>query len=510
MATKVEVLFQTLSPTGEPLRSSVLTEALEDAGLKESVIRKAIKKLDPDRTRKIPLETFLQVAELDNGLILRALLGQLVVPDFREFCTDLRKLFEEVKKNKGGANADYIPQLARVDPDQFGLSVYTVDSQVFNIGDVDVGFTVQSCSKPVTYALAETLLGVETITNHVGHEPSGKSFNAFVLDSHNLPHNPMINAGAIMTASLLRPDLEPADRFDYVLSVWKRLAGDSHIGFDNATYLSELRHADRNFALAYFMKGAGAFGDNVRTSEQLQSNLEFYFQCCSIFATCEDMASVAATLANGGVHPTTGDRVFSATTVRNTLSLMFSCGMYDYSGEYAYSIGLPAKSGVAGCIMCVVPNVMGMCTWSPPLDEQGNSTRGVDFFTRLTEKYALHVFDDVSSGAQSKKNIRARIPMDVRMSNIAELCYAASIGDLSSVKELLMAGLDVKSTDYDKRTPLHLAAAEGRLKVTQFLLDSGADPHVEDRWGVTPLVEAEQNGHMKTLAAIKQHIRGAA
>jgi glutaminase len=158
------------------------------------------------------------------------------------------------------------------------------------------------------------------------------------LTRENIPYNPMVNAGAIMTCSLLGRDNDPAERFESVMNWWKRLAGGFKPGFDNSVYLSERLTADRNFSLAYMMKAAGAFPEGI----DLVSTLEFYFQCCSIEMNCESMAILAGTLANGGVCPVTGERVFSTKTTTNVLSLMFSCGMYDYSGQYAFSVGLPA------------------------------------------------------------------------------------------------------------------------------------------------------------------------
>jgi glutaminase len=327
----------------------------------------------------------------------------------------MRQIFDECKDERSGNNAQYIPQLARVNSEQFALAVQTVDGQVWSIGDINVPFTLQSCSKPLTYCIAEGDRGEKKIARHVGHEPSGRKFNAFELDeripSEKKPFNPMINAGAIVTASLLKPELQPSERFDYVQSVWKKLAdrGDGNpttIGFDNATYLSEVQHADRNFALSYFMKGEGVFDSSVNTNEGVRTHLEFYLQLCSMTATTVDMASVASALANGGTNPITKEKIFPAHCVRNCLSIMFSCGMYDYSGEFAYAVGLPAKSGVSGCVMVVVPNLLGMCIWSPRIDEQGNSIRAVRFCKELTARYAFHVFDDVISCSEgsSKKN----------------------------------------------------------------------------------------------------------
>jgi glutaminase len=196
-----------------------------------------------------------------------------------------------------------------------------------------------------------------------------------------------------MTCSLIRPDGDAAGRFDHVTSAWSRLSGGRRIGFDNAVYLSERETAYRNFSLAYEMQRSEAFRPGV----DLQQTLEFYFQNCSIDVDAEILATAAASLANAGTCPLTDDQVFSPDTVRNCLSLMASCGMYDFSGEFAFTIGLPAKSGVSGGVMLVIPGVMGISIWSPRLDEHGNSVRGIEFCKRLVAKYNLHVFDPAKS-----------------------------------------------------------------------------------------------------------------
>jgi glutaminase len=438
-------------------------------------------------------DAFKSIKEMEDDSLIRYLEGRVVVPHWQSFCDALIEIYDAARANEGGQNAQYIPQLARVNSDQFGLSVCTVDGQVLSHGDSAVPFSIQSCSKPITYCVASEELGDERVKRHVGHEPSGVAFNAFVLDKNALPHNPMVNAGAIMCASLVKSAEPQAERFDHALDVWSRLAAN-RVGFDNATYLSELASADRNFALAFFMKDAGAFPDSVRSADDLQKQLELYFQLCSILATCEDMGIVAGTLANGGVNPVSGERIFQPETVRNALSLMFSCGMYDYSGEFAYSVGLPAKSGVAGCVITVVPGKMGIATWSPRLDAQGNSVRGVDFFTRLVDKFALHCFDAVTASSD-KIDPFWHPPASTDLINISEYLFAAATGDIDHVRQLLIAGCPINAADYDKRSALHVATAEGHYELVAFLLRKGADPTVQDRWQQTPADEADALKH---------------
>ncbi|KAG9349417.1 hypothetical protein JZ751_027860 [Albula glossodonta] len=182
-----------------------------------------------------------------------------------------------------------------------------------------------------------------------------------------------------------------AEKFDYVMNFLNKMAGNEYVGFSNATFQSERESGDRNFAIGYYLKEKKCFPEGT----DMTSILDFYFQLCSIEVTCESASVMAATLANGGFCPITGERVLSPEAVRNTLSLMHSCGMYDFSGQFAFHVGLPAKSGVAGGILLVVPNVMGIMCWSPPLDKLGNSVRGIQFCTDLVSLCNFHNYDNL-------------------------------------------------------------------------------------------------------------------
>jgi glutaminase len=246
------------------------------------------------------------------------------------------------------------------------------------------------------------------------------------------------------------------------------------------------------------MKEKGVFPAGT----DLVSTLEFYFQCCSIESTCERMSIVAATLANGGVCPTTGIRVLKPSTVRACLSLMYSCGMYDFSGEFAFSIGLPAKSGVSGALMVVVPNVMGFCLWSPPLDTLGNSVRGIDFCKALVSRFNFHHYDDLVGSLKHKKDPRRRRE-DLRVDAVTSLCWAASQGDLRGIQSLLARGVDLNLADYDGRTGLHLAASEGHVAVVEALVARGVAINPQDRWGNTPLDDAFRGGHGGVITVLE-------
>lgn len=325
-----------------------------------------------------------------------------VIHDFEGFGRELGEIFERVRDKKDGAVATYIPQLARVEPEAYGAAVCTIDGMRWSTGDASVDFTAQSTMKPINYCIAVEELGVAKVHDVVGREPSGRGFNELTLNHDSRPHNPMINAGAIATCSLIKQGTPVAERFDHVTEQWRRLAGGAKPGFSNAVYLSEREKGDRNYALGYFMKEKRVFPEGT----DLIQTLEFYFQCCSIETTCERSAAIAATLANGGICPLTNERVLAFDTVRACLSLMYSCGMYDFSGEFAFTIGLPAKSGVSGALMVVVPNVLGLCLWSPRLDALGNSVRGLAFLNELVARYNFHNYDDLVNSLATKRDPR--------------------------------------------------------------------------------------------------------
>jgi len=498
-------LFDSFNPdSGGRISPLEVLSRLERAGLgtDDPRIAEALAGLTgADGSRQLSFSRFKALAQHNSSLIRRAVEGNLAVPDFAALSADIMRMYDELLPVRSGSVADYIPQLKRVDPDQLAISLCTVDGQRFSVGDATTTFCLQSVSKIVSYCIALDEHGTEAVHRHVGREPSGQSFNELALNPQGLPHNPMVNAGGIMTTSLIRPDEDLADRFDLVSATWGRLGGGRRPGFNNAVYLSERQTADRNFALGYSMRENGAF----RAGTDLLQTLEFYFQSCSIEVDAQMLAIVAASLANAGVCPLTEDPVFTPGTVQSCLSLMSSCGMYDFSGEFAFTIGLPAKSGVSGVLMLVVPGLMGICVWSPRLDEHGNTVRGIEFCRKLIAEYNVHVFDSLVTGrGRTAKRDPRRKKNQTQTEAVVALTWAASQGDLNEVRALIATGVDPGTADYDGRAPLHLAAAEGQLDVVRYLLAAGADPRPVDRWGGTPLSDAEANGHGEISALLHE------
>jgi glutaminase len=295
-------------------------------------------------------------------------------------------------ENRAGTVANYIPELAIVDPDRFGIAIATVNGRLHTAGDVDHAFTIQSVSKAFVYCLALELIGREAVLARVGVEPSGDPFNAIEFDPHtHRPYNPMVNAGAITVTGIIH-SVAGAGTFDLILDRLSQAAGRK-LGIDEAVYRSEADTGHRNRAIGHLLRNVGALDGSV------DEIVDFYFRQCSILVTATDLARMGATLAHVGENPVTGRQVFELDAVRNTLAVMFTCGTYDFSGSWAYDVGVPAKSGVGGGICGVVNRQLGIGTYSPRLDAKGNSVRGVASFIDLADELGLHVFDCSNAGS---------------------------------------------------------------------------------------------------------------
>lgn len=333
---------------------------------------------------------------------LEALLSSLksAVAPFRETLRDLHARLSTVRD---GNVATYIPELAKADPDWLAISVVTADGQMFDVGDSKQLFTIQSISKPFMFGLALEDHGREAVLKKVGVEPTGEAFNSIVLDeASNRPFNPMVNAGAIATADLIKGRDFP-ERLTRMLDMFGRYCGRP-MNIDNAVFLSERATGHRNRAMAHLMLNFGMVTDRV------EETLELYFQQCSVLVNSRDLAMMGATLANGGVNPVTGERAIAATHVKDLLSIMLSCGMYDYAGEWAFRVGIPAKSGVAGGIVAVIPGQLGIGIFSPRLDAKGNSVRGIKVCEELSEKFGLHCFEAGFTGPSLRGEMELRRP----------------------------------------------------------------------------------------------------
>lgn len=293
---------------------------------------------------------------------------------------------------RDGTLPDYIPELARVEPDSFGIALATAAGHEYSLGDAEQPFTIQSISKALTFCLALELAGPTAVKARVGVEPSGDAFNAIEFDPvTRRPYNPMVNAGAIAISGLLY-DVLGENAFELVLERFSAAAG-RRLALDEAVYRSESETGHRNRAIGHLLLSAGAL------TAPVEAALDLYFRQCSILVTATDLARIGATLGNLGENPWSRRQVFEVNAVRDTLSVMFSCGVYDYSGNWAHDVGIPAKSGVGGGILGVVSRQLGLACFSPRLDAKGNSVRGVAVFKSLAAELGLHVFDATNRGS---------------------------------------------------------------------------------------------------------------
>lgn len=287
----------------------------------------------------------------------------------------------------------YPPELAGEESGQFGICLVSTDGSTYGVGDYELRFPLQSLSKVFVYGLALGDHGRENVLEHVGVEPSGNAFNSLLFDERaNRPFNPMVNSGALATTDLVADD-SYAEAWEKIRENFRIYSADESLEADEEIFREEMRDADRNRATAYLMRSHGMIGRDV------ENILALYLRQCSVSVNCKDLATMAATLANGGTNPITGKQALERPYVRDVLSVMYTCGMYDFAGQWAYEVGIPAKSGVSGGILAVIPGKLGLGVFSPGLDAQGNSVRGIAVCEELSEHLGLHVFANESEDA---------------------------------------------------------------------------------------------------------------
>jgi glutaminase len=296
------------------------------------------------------------------------------------------------------------PEISESEHERFAICLATTDGEFFCAGDHDRPFALQSISKVFVYSMALEALGRDKVLKRVGVEPSGDAFNSIVFDErNNRPYNPMVNVGALATTDLVEGE-DPAEDLERILDILRRYAGNENLKVGESVFALEMESANRNRATSYLMRSYGMI------SHAVEENLALYLRQCSVCVTSRELAVMAATLANGGVNPATNEQALASRYVRDVLSVMHTCGMYDFAGQWAYQVGIPAKSGVSGGILAVVPGKLGIGVFSPGLDAYGNSVRGVKVCEEISERLGLHVFADDAEDALLG-------PMDSRMRN---------------------------------------------------------------------------------------------
>jgi glutaminase len=342
----------------------------------------------------------------------------------------LASLTERVAGIHDGAPASYIPVLAEADPRWFGMALVTMDGHGYSAGDSENRFTIQSVSKPFVFGLVLDAHGPEVVGRNVGVEPTGDPFNSIAVEEGTRrAHNPMVNAGAIVATSMAPGDGLEA-RWDWLRAGLERFVGHP-LEVCGRTLASEQATGDRNRAIAYFMRAFDMLPADV------EDVLALYFRQCSVLVTAEDLAVMAATMANGGVNPVTGARALSEETTVRVLSVMTTCGMYDFSGEWMYRVGLPAKSGVSGGVLAVAPGQLGFAVYSPPVDHRGNSVRGIAACEDLVTRFRLELHQHHDGGLTAvRRQYRADAVHSKRRRPSATMAWLRAEGSRVAVVEL--------------------------------------------------------------------------
>lgn len=397
----------------------------------------------------------------------------------------LARLHETWRADGTGAVADYIPPLALADPDSFGIAITTTEGHCYEVGDSRSRFTIQSISKPLTYGLALRDRGFDAVDAKVGVEPSGEAFNSISLaPGSGRPPNPMINAGAITSTSLVAGETA-AERERRVVDFYGRFAGRS-LAVDAEVYESERDTGHRNRAIGHMLRAFGVLEDDPEEA------LDLYFRQCSVSVDCRDLSRMAATLANGGVNPLSGERVLAREYVDRVLSVMTTCGMYDSAGEWVVDVGMPAKSGVGGGVLAVLPGQLGIAVFSPPLDRHGNSVRGVEVCRQISTDLNLNLLHVARSSRSAVRRTYtvAEVPSRRRrpatqaaaLAELGSRCVVQILhGDLvfaameSVVRAIVerSAGIDIEVLDLTEVTELDLGAGRLLVGLAQSMAEDG-------------------------------------
>ncbi|MDT0269165.1 glutaminase [Streptomyces sp. DSM 44915] len=420
-----------------------------------------------------------------------------VIPDY------LTEALGAVESDLSGELAGYIPELAAADPERLGAAFATVQGEVYGAGDIDTEFTIQSISKPFAYALALADRGFAPVLAKVGVEPSGEAFNQISLESDTgRPLNPMINAGAITTHALAgAAGLTPAERVERVVDGLSAFAG-RRLRMDEAVCASEMRHAHRNLAIAHMLRGHDILTEDPRTV------VDGYTRQCSVLVTARDLAMMAATLANRGVHPLSGERVVPEPVVRQVLSVMFTCGMYDAAGDWATQVGIPAKSGVAGGLIGALPGQIGIATFSPRLDPHGNSVRGVSLFERFSSDMGMHL---MGAPATARAVVRSHHVVGDGPNALRVLQLQGGIG-FTGAEQVVREAVEVAPTEARVALDLTLVhsiddvARRMLLEVARRLTLDGHEVYLVDPETILPDPDPGDGGRVTVVATVEQAV----
>ncbi|XP_068579601.1 glutaminase liver isoform, mitochondrial [Cebidichthys violaceus] len=435
------------------------------------------------------------------SLILKALQGRFVIPDFSTFTEETQKLFSRCRQ----LSLVQEKEKESMDSTKWGISICTVDGQRLSLGDWAGPLVLGEVSWPLVYGVAVELLGSELVHRYVGVENYSRHDSPFTLTKTGIPHSPLTETGAMVTTSLLqlagRLCAEEEEKYDSVLNVVRRLCNKEHVNLNCTSYQSSRTSSVRLHALSFYLQEKKCFPDKV----DVNAALDLMLQCSSTEITCESGAVMAASLANGGLCPLSGDQVLSQAATRSTLSVMQVAGMKDYSSTFLFKTSVPAASGSHGVLLSVVPGVLGLVAFSPETDACGNPWRAVHFCQELISTFQLHSFDIRTPFRQVL--VYRQWKAESEGYQIMNVLLAAFKGDVQTLRRYFLSGVDVNAVDYDGRSALHIAAAEGHADVVRFLLqNTRTDPNLRDRWGSSPLQEARRHNREAVVLLLQDPV----
>jgi len=344
------------------------------------------------RTARLLVAVLVATSFVSQPLSVLAQKSSPVAPRREQFEAAVREAYEKFKGDTNGKNADYIPYLAQVDSKLFGIAAVTTDNQVFTLGDVNYSFSIQSISKVYTLALAMQELGAEKVFERIGSEPTGRAFNSVpaVVDMPTHTGNPLVNAGAIATTSLISGK-DAGEKWNKILAFYSKAAGEK-LSLIDEVYKSEAATNTGNKALAMLLaKYERIYADPFES-------VDIYTKQCSVGVNAAQLARMGATLANHGINPGSGQQVIKREDIPYILATMTMAGLYDGSGGWAWHVGLPSKSGVGGGIVAVVPGKGAIAVFAPPLDEAGNSVKAQKVIAYVAKKLDINLYSPGSVG----------------------------------------------------------------------------------------------------------------
>ncbi|XP_075884840.1 glutaminase liver isoform, mitochondrial isoform X2 [Nelusetta ayraudi] len=486
-----DVLFDSFVSDGR-ISVSQFLEAIWSSGLQKSDPRLRecsvhLRKLQ-DAAGTVDRNAFHRCVTGFVSLILKALQGRLVVPDFTTFAEETQKLFSRCRQLTSVQEKEQEP----VDSTKWAVALCTVDGQRLSLGDWAGLLPLAEVSWPLVYGAAVDLLGSDLVHRYVGVDGFSVYNSPFTLTKTGIPHSPLVETGAIVTTSLLqlagRLSAEEEEKYDSMLNIIRRLCNKEHVSLNCSSYQRSRESSARLQTLSFYLQEKKCFPEKV----DVNAALDLMLQCSSTEVTCQSGAAMAASLANGGLCPLSGDQVLSPVATRSMLSMMQVAGMRDYSATFHYKTSVPAMASCGGALLAVVPGVLGVMAFSPEPDACGNPWRAVHFCQELISRFQLHSFDIRTPFRQILAYRQWKAESEGYQ--IMNILLAAFRGDVQTLRRYFLSGVDVNAVDYDGRSALHVAAAEGHTEVIRFLLENAsADASLRDRWGSSPLQEARRH-----------------